>query len=210
MHSVGICYLLLSCSFKAGLDRTWESDWLGYTEPGLRCILTLVGHQPNLFTPALLLHMFHHVSFWGPIFCIKELLTNVLASMSSTLELMALLCVHVGYLRNQIVEGINWGFPIFQQVLWFVKWSFIVKYLVLAAYEVHHQNPQHHLMYWSLLLSFVIIVSLLLSFPCCCFTVLPLSSLLSLGHWVLLHTTQFTPQAGARGSGRVMGFVTNS
>jgi len=147
MHSVGICYLPLSCSFKSGRDRTWGSNQLSYTGPGLCCILTLIGHQPSLFTPAFLC-MFDHVSCQGPIFCIKVLLTNVLASMSSALELMALSCVHVGYLGNWAIEGINWGSPIFWQALWFVKLSFIIKCPILAAYEVHHQNPQHHLIYW--------------------------------------------------------------
>ena len=50
--------------------------------------------------------------------CIKVLSTNVLAAMSSTLELVASLCGHVGYYRDWVVEGIYWGFPILQQALW--------------------------------------------------------------------------------------------
>jgi len=125
VHSVRVCYSSLSCLFKGGHDRTWRRNWPCYTRSGLHGIPTLIGCDPSLFTPALLC-VFDHVSCRGPIFHIKVPPTNVLASMSSTLELMALLHVLVGYHRDWVVEGIYWGLPIFWQTFWFNKLSFII------------------------------------------------------------------------------------
>ena len=55
--------------------------------------------------PAMLC-MLDHVTSGGPVLCIKETLTCVLAPMRSTLEHMEVSSVNVGYFRDRFEEAI--------------------------------------------------------------------------------------------------------
>ena len=95
-------------------ERPYHDVTLCDSFPGLCCILTIIGSHPGLVTPARL-RMFDQVSCGRLVLGVKVTPAFVVASMCSTLKLVALSALDIDNLWQWLVESVNGWFPIFAQ-----------------------------------------------------------------------------------------------